>query len=139
MLAFLFIALLFKLMEVIKQDDVSLDNPSGSKKQSLKTSKDYDFYHLLTDPHQTAGLDKKTENIHPFSAIYLQAGSFQHSDQASLLVDQLNKASYQAYVEKIYLQEKVWYRVRLGPFDRMIDMKKAKDDLLVLGIRAEER
>jgi len=110
-----------------------------SEKTQPQRQDNYEFYHLLTAPSVQAKAPEAKVAEDVSSSVYLQLGSFQHSAEASQLAQQFKDKKYAVHVEKVYLGETVWYRVRLGPFDRMIDIKKAKDDALTLGLSAQER
>ena len=42
----------------------------------------------------------------------------------------------EASVQQVMLQEKVWYRVRLGPFKKMDEVTSMRSDLARQGIEA---
>lgn len=50
------------------------------------------------------------------STVYLQTGSFQNAADADNQKAKLAMMGLEASVQQAMLQEKVWYRVRLGPF-----------------------
>ena len=68
--------------------------------------------------------------------LYLQTGSFQNAADADNQKAKLALMGAEASVQQVMLQEKVWYRVRLGPFKKMDDVTAMRSDLAKQGIEA---
>ncbi|WP_291992365.1 SPOR domain-containing protein [Candidatus Accumulibacter sp. ACC003] len=69
-------------------------------------------------------------------AIYLQAGSFQSVSEADNQKARLAMLGVEARIQQVMLQDKVWYRVRLGPYVRMDDVNGVRGELARQGIDA---
>ncbi len=68
--------------------------------------------------------------------IYLQAGSFQSASEADNQKARLALLGAEARIQQVMLQDKVWYRVRLGPYHKMDDVNHLRADLARQGIDA---
>ena len=68
--------------------------------------------------------------------IYLQAGSFQSAGEADNQKARLALMGAEARIQQVMLQDKVWYRVRLGPYNKMEDVNHLRGDLARQGIDA---
>lgn len=86
-------------------------------------------------PAETAA--KPAEAPKPANAdIHLQAGSFQNSKDADNLKATLALSGHEAGVQQVMVGDKVWYRVRLGPYAKSDEAGKVKAELSKLGIEA---
>lgn len=68
--------------------------------------------------------------------LYLQTGSFQNAGDADNQKAKLALMGVEASVQQVMLQEKVWFRVRLGPFKKMEELNSIRADLVKQGIEA---
>lgn len=68
--------------------------------------------------------------------IYLQAGSFQNVAEADNQKARLALMGVEARIQQVMLQDKVWYRVRLGPYPRMDEVNILRGELARQGIDA---
>lgn len=68
--------------------------------------------------------------------VYLQVGSFQNAADADNQKAKLAMLGAEAVVQQVMLQDKVWYRVRLGPFRKMDEVNSMRADLAKQGIEA---
>ena len=68
--------------------------------------------------------------------VYLQTGSFQNANDADNQKAKLAMMGTEASVQQVMLQDKVWYRVRLGPFKKMDDVNNLRSELAKQGIDA---
>ncbi len=68
--------------------------------------------------------------------IYLQAGSFQSVAEADNQKARLALMGVEARIQQVMLQDKVWYRVRLGPYPRMDEVNILRGELARQGIDA---
>jgi cell division protein FtsN len=86
--------------------------------------------------------DKKVEDKKPDAEptlkkpIYLQAGSFQNVAEADNQKARLALMGVEARIQQVMLQDKVWYRVRLGPYPRMDEVNILRGELARQGIDA---
>jgi len=68
--------------------------------------------------------------------IYLQAGSFASASEADNQKARLALLGTEARIQQVMLQDKVWYRVRIGPYHKMDDVTHLRADLARQGIEA---
>jgi len=68
--------------------------------------------------------------------VYLQTGSFQNAADADNQKAKLALMGAEASVQQVMLQDKVWYRVRLGPFKKTDEVSKLRAELASQGIDA---
>ncbi len=68
--------------------------------------------------------------------IYLQAGSFLSASDADNQKARLALMGAEARIQQVMLQDKVWYRVRLGPYHKMEELNHMRADLAKQGIDA---
>ena len=68
--------------------------------------------------------------------VYLQTGSFQSAADADGQKAKLAMMGVEASVQQVMLQDKVWYRVRLGPFRKAEEVQAMRADLSKQGIEA---
>ena len=69
-------------------------------------------------------------------ALYLQTGSFQSAGDADGQKARLAMMGVEASVQQVMLHDKVWYRVRLGPFRKMDEVSNMRAVLAGQGIEA---
>jgi cell division protein FtsN len=109
----------------------------------------FDFYKILPgnaeaipDPKPAdakqadAGKGKNDKENALKEPIYLQTGSFQSAGDADNQKARLALMGAEASVQQVMLQDKVWYRVRLGPFNKMDEVSSMRSDLAKQGIEA---
>lgn len=68
--------------------------------------------------------------------LYLQTGSYQNASDADNQKARLAMMGAEATIHQVMLQDKVWYRVRLGPFRKMDEVTSMRADLAKQGIEA---
>ncbi len=68
--------------------------------------------------------------------LYLQAGSFQSAHEADNQKARLALIGTEAQIQQVMLQDKVWYRVRIGPYHKIDDVNHLRADLARQGIDA---
>ena len=66
--------------------------------------------------------------------LFLQTGSFQNAADADNQKAKLALLGTEASVQQVMLQEKVWYRVRLGPFKKMDELSNVRSELAKQGV-----
>lgn len=114
----------------------------------------FDFYKILpgnteampdpsaADPNQTAQKQSDAEKEKQAKEgvlkepVYLQTGSFQNAADADNQKAKLALMGAEASVQQVMLQDKVWYRVRLGPFKKMDAVNSMRAELSSQGIEA---
>lgn len=69
-------------------------------------------------------------------AIFLQAGSFQSAGDADNQKARLALIGMEAAIQQVMLNDKVWYRVRLGPYAKIDDVNRVRAELAKQGIEA---
>lgn len=90
-------------------------------------------------PAKPVDAAKPTEATKPADApagFYLMAGSFQKPSDADAQKANLALIGFDATVQKAVIGEKVWYRVKIGPFKRQDDANRARSELKDNGIDA---
>lgn len=133
--------------------------PAGNGKGAEGGEKRFQFYEILpgkAEPQPTKVPEKTTEKAAgtadkppagkpgeaaPAAAkapaeLFLQAGSFQNAKDAENLKASLALMGQEASVQQVMLADKVWYRVRLGPFASNDAAGKTKAELAKSGIEA---
>jgi len=68
--------------------------------------------------------------------VYLQTGSYQNAGDADNQKARLAMMGAEATIHQVMLQDKVWYRVRLGPFRKMDEVTSLRSELAKQGIEA---
>ena len=68
--------------------------------------------------------------------VYLQTGSFQNASDADNQKAKLAMMGAEATIHQVMLQDKVWYRVRLGPVRKVEDVNAMRAELARQGIDA---
>lgn len=113
----------------------------------------FDFYKILPgnadaipdpagEPNQTAQKQSETEKEKQVKEgmlkepVYLQTGSFQNAADADNQKAKLALMGAEASVQQVMLQDKVWYRVRLGPFKKQDEVNSMRAELSSQGIEA---
>lgn len=137
---------------------LALPGKPGDPIPALATTDDgkprFDFYKILPgnadavpDPNATAAnqtaqtqsdseKEKQAKEGTLKEPVYLQTGSFQSAADADNQKAKLALMGEEASVQQVMLQEKVWYRVRLGPFRKSDQVNSVRADLARQGIEA---
>ena len=92
-----------------------------------------------TPPAKTTDAAKTTEaakSVEAPAGFYLMAGSFQKPSDAEAQKANLALIGFDASVQKAVIGEKVWYRVKIGPFKRQDDANRARNELKENGVDA---
>ena len=82
----------------------------------------------------TKGKDGKEATLK--EPVYLQTGSFQSASDADNQKAKLAMMGTEAAIQQVMLQDKVWYRVRLGPFRKIEEVNAMRAELARQGIEA---
>jgi cell division protein FtsN len=120
----------------------ALPGPPQSAKADDKPR--FDFYRILpgreepvTERQMREAAKQAGKPGAPKDAYFLQAGSFQNPADADNLKARLALMGMEASVEPANLAEKgVWYRVRLGPFTRIDEINRLRQQLAQNGVEA---
>ena len=122
--------------------DQKLPEPPKSAKAEDKPR--FDFYRILpgreepvTERQMREAAKQAGKPGAPKDTYFLQAGSFQNPADADNLKARLALMGMEANVEPANLAEKgVWYRVRLGPFTRIDEINRLRQQLAQNGVDA---
>lgn len=107
--------------------------------------KRFQFYDILpgkaepkSEPADKAAAKEGKEAKEPTKevALFLQAGSFQKPGDADNQKANLAMLGMEATVQQVMVGDKVWYRVRLGPYGKMDEVNRARSELAKAGIEA---
>lgn len=107
----------------------------------------FDFYKILpgnaeaVPDAKTAAKTAETKSRNEKDAslaepVYLQTGSYQNAGDADNQKARLAMMGAEATIHQVMLQDKVWYRVRLGPFRKMDEVTGLRSELAKQGIEA---
>jgi cell division protein FtsN len=104
----------------------------------------FDFYEILqnngdTIPPAEPGKPKPAETNRTQEgkeALFLQAGSFTNAGDADNQKARLAMMGIEAAVQQVMLQDRVWYRVRLGPFRKIEEVNALRAELTRQGVEA---
>ena len=92
-----------------------------------------------TPPAKSSDAAKTTDaakSVEAPAGFYLMAGSFQKPSDAEAQKANLALIGFDASVQKAVIGEKVWYRVKIGPFKRQDDANRARNELKENGVDA---
>jgi cell division protein FtsN len=103
-----------------KADAVPSSKPADAEVKKEETKKD-------------ESKDAKKEETKP---LFLQAGSFSKPNEADNQKASLALMGIEASVQQVMVQDKTFYRVRLGPYTRIEEVNKVRADLAKAGIDA---
>ncbi len=127
-------------------------NQTEAQNQQQKTPS-YDFYTILPEIEQvipdeyvppkpkpaqkptTSSTNQQSQTKNQDHYL-LQAGSFAKQDEANQLKAKLALSGYESYIQKVTVDGKKYYRVRMGPFRKLDKLDKASKDLAGKGINA---
>ena len=100
---------------------------AGGEKQS------YDFFGILTNMKIDVPDYEKPEEV----SYILQAGSFRTQIRAESLQERLKKLDLESEVQQVEVNDgSVWYRVRLGPYNKLSRVNNVKISLRKQGIES---
>jgi cell division septation protein DedD len=118
--------------------------PEPPKSAKAEDKPRFDFYRILpgreeqvTERQMREAAKQAGKPGAPKDSYFLQAGSFQNPADADNLKARLALMGMEASVEPANLAEKgVWYRVRLGPFTRIDEINRLRQQLAQNGVEA---
>ena len=103
--------------------------------------KRFQFYDILpgkaeakVDPSAKPDGKEAKEKEAPKETIFLQAGSFQNAGDADNQKAKLALLGMEASIQQVMVQDKTWYRVRLGPFGKIDEVNKVRSELAKQGV-----
>lgn len=130
------------------------DQESSQVQNQSQKNPSYDFYTILPEIEQVipeeyipAVAEKKpvqpaqektpeTRAAAQTDHYLLQAGSFAEKEQANQLKAKLALSGYESYIQKVTVDGKKFYRVRMGPYRNLNKLDAASKDLGTKGINA---
>ena len=118
--------------------------PETPKSAKAEDKPRFDFYRILpgreepvTERQMREAAKQAGKSGAPKDSYFLQAGSFQNPADADNLKARLALMGLEAGVEPANLAEKgVWYRVRLGPYTRVDEINRIRQQLTQNGVDA---
>jgi len=122
--------------------DQKLPEAPKAAKAEDKDKPRFDFYRILpgkeepvTERQMREAAKQAGKPGAPKDSYFLQAGSFQNPADADNLKARLALMGLEASVEPANLAEKgVWYRVRLGPYTRVDEINRIRQQLTQNGV-----
>lgn len=98
-----------------------------------KTTAEFEFYQVLPEVQFDLDVEDPFTNLsnahtqHVTSGYFIQAGSFRTQDQATHLVEALQRQQYQAFWQSTSIPNQgVWFRVYIGPYTTTQQAKGAQ-------------
>jgi cell division protein FtsN len=80
---------------------------------------------------------KKDESKESKTPLFLQAGSFSTAQDADNQKAKLAFMGFEAVVQQVMIEDKTFYRVRVGPYTRIDELNKVRAELAKSGIEAQ--
>ena len=116
-----------------------LSDSDNSQTEDANEKPRFEFYQMLPgneEPVTEKQFKKAVKQPSPGDKYYLQAGSFQDTEDAENLKAKIAMLGMEAYVQSADLSEKgMWHRVRVGPFTKIDAINKARSSLVQSGIK----
>lgn len=81
--------------------------------------------------------EKKEEPKESKTPLFLQAGSFSTAQDADNQKAKLAFMGLEAVVQQVMIQDKTFYRVRVGPYTKIDELNKVRAELAKSGIEAQ--
>jgi len=81
--------------------------------------------------------DKREEPKESKTPLFLQAGSFSTAQDADNQKAKLAFMGIEAVVQQVMIQEKTFYRVRVGPYTKIDELNKVRAELAKSGVEAQ--
>jgi len=81
--------------------------------------------------------EKKEESKESKTPLFLQAGSFSTAQDADNQKAKLAFMGLEAVIQQVMIQDKTFYRVRVGPYTKLDDLNKTRAELAKAGIDAQ--
>ena len=135
------------------QAPLALPGKPGDPVPQASDKPRFDFYKILpgnseaipdpkpaakpNEPKQAeANKDKESRETVLKEPVFLQTGSFQNAGDADNQKARLAMLGVEAGIQQVMLQDKVWYRVRLGPYRKIEEVNALRAELARQGIDA---
>ena len=80
---------------------------------------------------------KKEESKESKTPLFLQAGSFSTAQDADNQKAKLAFMGIEAVVQQVMIQDKTFYRVRVGPYTKIDELNKVRAELAKSGVEAQ--
>ena len=80
---------------------------------------------------------KKEESKESKTPLFLQAGSFSTAQDADNQKAKLAFMGIEAVIQQVMIQDKTFYRVRVGPYTKLDELNKTRAELAKAGIDAQ--
>ena len=81
--------------------------------------------------------DRKEESRESKTPLFLQAGSFSTAQDADNQKAKLAFMGIEAVVQQVMIQDKTFYRVRVGPYTKIDELNKVRAELAKSGVEAQ--
>jgi cell division protein FtsN len=81
--------------------------------------------------------EKKEESRESKTPLFLQAGSFSTAQDADNQKAKLAFMGIEAVVQQVMIQDKTFYRVRVGPYTKIDELNKVRAELAKSGVEAQ--
>ncbi len=116
--------------------DAAEDPVGAAGDAATGSGEHYDFYKML--PHFEVVVPEKerdvkrdvpTANIQRPGVYVLQAGSYRSETEADRVAKQLSLEGIAAKVQRVAVDADVWYRVRIGPIDKLDELNRMRHKL----------
>ena len=105
--------------------------PLSSSKQAVAPARKTKADKVITRPNEQAVAKKKKPSMASATHAWaVQVGSFKQKNNALKLRDSLRKEKYKAFVEGVRSNNKLVYRVRLGPYVSRSGAEQVREKLL---------
>ena len=88
-------------------------------------------------PREEKKEERKEEVKESRLPLFLQAGSFSTAQDADNQKAKLAFMGYEAVVQQVMIQDKTFYRVRVGPYTRLDELNKVRAELAKSGVEAQ--
>ena len=88
-------------------------------------------------PAEAKKEDKKEESKESKTPLFLQAGSFSTAQDADNQKAKLAFMGIEAVVQQVMIQDKTFYRVRVGPYTKIDELNKVRAELAKSGVEAQ--
>ena len=81
--------------------------------------------------------EKKDETKESKAPLFLQAGSFSTAQDADNQKAKLAFMGIEAVIQQVMVQDKTYYRVRVGPYTKIDELNKVRAELAKSGVEAQ--
>ncbi len=117
-------------VEAVKPQELPKDIPEKAENVSEKRS--YSFYQGLKETEVI--VDAVPISVKLDDAYYIHAGTFGSEKVALREQQRLARLGQQVEVSRVQKGQRVYYRLRVGPYDDRLEMNKKRNELRQLGV-----